>query len=247
MIRSLLVLILLTVFINFNGYSQCSAVIDAPSAAIANCVGPQITATATGPAPYLFNWSSPTITFSSTTIGNPTISSTTYGWQVINLIVIDDNGCTSIATDSVEFFPPVTTFNKIYCTLPDSICILDCPMTVQGWTYTDTLGNTSNLPLTDCVQITGPGDYELFGIYESNCTVIHTYHVVKDCGGGGCSATIDAPMLLLLQLQIVLVLKLQLPLPVQLLINTAGHHLPLHFHLQQLLTLTFHLLLTDGK
>jgi hypothetical protein len=62
-------------------------------------------------------------------------------------------------------------------------------MTVQGWTYTDTLGNTSSLPLTDCVQIIGPGDYELFGIYESNCTVIHTYHVEQDCGGVGLNET----------------------------------------------------------
>lgn len=120
------------------------------------------------------------------------VSSTTAGWHVINVVIVDANMCTSVATDSIEFIAPNATFNSTYCDLPDSICILDMPMQVQGWTYTDNLGNETSLPLTDCVQIIGPGDYELFGIYDMNCTVLHTYHVEQDCSALGIEEHVNS-------------------------------------------------------
>ena len=181
--KSKLFIILLSFCLIKQGYSQCSSFISGPSAAIANCTGPQISATATGVPPYTYNWSSPTLSFYPDTSANTWVSATDTGWHVVNVTIVDSLGCISTASDSIEFFPYVTTFNSTYCTLPDSICILDCPVSILYWTYTDTLGNVSNLALTDCIDIIGPGDYELGAIYEGNCTVIHTYHVEKDCGG----------------------------------------------------------------
>lgn len=180
-----------SLLLNFDVQSQCSADIVAPSMAISNCTGPQIGATQTGPGPYQYVWSSPTITFSSTTVGDPFVSSTIQGWQTITLILVDNNNCTSLVTDSIEFIAPDSTFNLTYCALPDSICTFNTPLSNLGWTYTDTLGVSITLPSTDCAQIVGPGVYTFSGVYQSNCTVIHTYNVTEDCGG--CSATIDAP------------------------------------------------------
>jgi hypothetical protein len=174
--------------------AQCVASIQAPSQAISNCTGPQVSVVASGLGPYQYSWSSPSLTIQPQTGASPTVSTNTPGWHTLNVVVVDSNNCTSVATDSIQFFPPVATFTQTYCTLPDSVCILDCPMLVQGWTYTDNQGSTSNLPLTPCVSIVGPGSYELFGIYDMNCTAIHTYLVSQDCGSGsGCTASIQAP------------------------------------------------------
>ncbi len=183
-----------TFFLSFEVQSQCNAIINAPNAAIANCSGQQIGATPTGPGPYQYSWSSPTITFSSTTVADPFISSASVGWQTITLILIDNNNCTSTVTDSVQFYDFQDTIYQTYCVLPDSVCVLDIPLMQNlGWTYTDTFGITSTLTTTECVQIIGPGEYLFSGVYSSNCTVVHTYIVTEDCAGGVCSSTIDAP------------------------------------------------------
>lgn len=175
-----------TLFLSFKVQSQCSVVIDAPNAAIANCTSLQIGATPTGPGPYQYLWSSPTITFSSTTVADPFISSATLGWQTITLILIDNSNCTSVVTDSVQFYGIQDTIYQTYCVLPDSVCILDIPIvSLLGWAYTDLFGSTINLPSTDCVAIVGPGNYGFTGVYEWNCTVIHTYVVSEDCGNVG--------------------------------------------------------------
>jgi|694.fasta_scaffold56237_3 hypothetical protein len=168
--------------------SFCSASIQGPSQAISNCVGPQVTATATGPGPYQYTWFSPSLTITSPSSATTMISATSPGWHTLSVYVIDANNCTSIATDSIQFFAPVDTFPQTYCSLPDSICILDCPMIIQGWTYTDSLNNTINLPLDSCVAIVGPGSYNLFGIYDMNCTVMHTYLLTEDCNGTAINA-----------------------------------------------------------
>ncbi len=173
----------LGIILSFHLNAQCFADINAPLSAISNCNGPQISATATGPGPYQYSWFSPTLTFSSTTSATPNISSATEGWQTITLLIVDANNCTSLVVDSVQFYPFVTTINQTYCTLPDSVCTLDTPVQNLGWTYTDSLGNETNLGATNCVAIIGPGDYEFTGVYPSNCTVIHTYHVELDCSG----------------------------------------------------------------
>lgn len=174
--------------------AQCVASIQAPSQAISNCTGPQVSVVASGLGPYQYSWSSPSLTIQPQTGASPTVSTNTPGWHTLTVVVVDSNNCTSVATDSIQFFPPVATFTQTYCTLPDSVCILDCPMLVQGWSYTNNQGSTSNLPLTPCVSIVGPGSYELFGIYDMNCTAIHTYLVSQDCGSGsGCTASIQAP------------------------------------------------------
>jgi hypothetical protein len=184
---------IVTLFFNSSVHSQCSADIDVPSAAIVNCGGPQVFGAVTGPGPYQYTWSSPTITFSSTTTSDPFISSSMLGWQTMTLTIINSNNCTSVVTDSVEFYGLQDTIYQTYCTLPDSVCVLDIPVVQNlGWTYTDSAGVTISLPSTDCVQITGSGIYTFSGVYESNCTVIHTYNVTQDCGPG-CSATIDVP------------------------------------------------------
>ena len=174
--------------------AQCVASIQAPSQAISNCTGPQVSVVASGLGPYQYSWSSPSLTIQPQTGASPTVSTNTPGWHTLTVVVVDSNNCTSVATDSIQFFPPVATFTQTYCALPDSVCILDCPMLVQGWSYTNNQGSTSNLPLTPCVSIVGPGSYELFGIYGMNCTAIHTYLVSQDCGSGsGCTASIQAP------------------------------------------------------
>ena len=171
--------------------SGCTASIQAPSQAISNCTGPQATATASGPGPYQYSWTSPTLNIVSPTSATTILSANSPGWHTINVIVVDSNNCTALATDSIEFFLPVDTFIQTYCTLPDSVCILDCPMLVQGWTYTDNQNNTINLPLTPCVSIVGPGSYKVFGIYDMNCTAVHTYLVAEDCGGMSVLEQID--------------------------------------------------------
>lgn len=174
--------------------SQCAAQIQGPSQAISNCIGPQVSVLATGPGPYQYSWFSSSLSIQSSGSANPMLSTNIPGWHSFGVYVVDSNNCTSLAIDSIEFFAPVHTFYQTYCSLPDSVCILDCPMTVQGWTFTDSLSNTVNLPLNSCVGIVGPGSYELFGIYDMNCTVMHTYQVIQDCGSGsGCSASIQGP------------------------------------------------------
>jgi len=171
--------------------SGCTANIQAPSQAVSNCTGPQVTATASGPGPYQYFWTSPTLNIMSPNSAVTTISTNSPGWHIINLIVVDANNCSASATDSIQFFPPVATFTQTYCTLPDSVCILDCPMIVQGWTYTGNQNNTINLPLNDCVGIVGPGSYKVMGIYNMNCTAQHTYLVTEDCGGMGISESFE--------------------------------------------------------
>jgi hypothetical protein len=174
--------------------SGCSASIQAPTQAISNCTGPQVSASASGPGPFQYTWSSPTLNIAAANSATTTVSTLTPGWHTLTVMVVDSNNCTAMATDSVEFFPPVTTFYQTYCNLPDSVCILDCPMMVQGWTYTDSLNNTVNLPLSACVGIMGPGSYALFGIYNMNCTVMHTYVVTEDCGGMNVTEQVEGSL-----------------------------------------------------
>jgi len=187
-----LIPILLLWAINLRLVSQCSSLIQGPSQAISNCTGPQVTAIPSGPGPYQYSWTSPTLNVVSPNSATTVVSASTAGWHILNVLVVDANLCTSMTIDSIQFFHPVDSFVQTYCTLPDSVCILDCPMLVQGWSYTDIQGGTTNLPLTPCVSIVGPGSYKVFGIYDMNCTAVHTYVVSQDCGSG-CTASIQAP------------------------------------------------------
>ena len=200
--------------LTFNAQSQgsCSSTINASSAAISNCNGIQISVSSTGAGPYQYVWSSPTLTISSTTIADPFVSSTTYGWQEITVVVIDGNNCTSVATDSIQFLAPFDTLYQTYCTLPDSVCALDIPiLEILSWTYIDSSGTSTALPATNCVAIVGSGEYNFLGVYEPNCTVVHTYIVEEDCSSIGIEENLNDDELLIYPNPATSEINIQLP------------------------------------
>ncbi len=179
--------------------AQCTADIIAPTVAISNCTGPQLSATLTGSGPFSYSWSaSAPGSVSSTTSGTPNLNSTGAGLVVVTLITIDGGGCTAVDQDTVMFYTPTDTFDVYSCTYPDTICPL--PLAMLGspsWSYTDSSGTTSLTTLPGgCVAATQPGSYQMFGIYVSACTVNHTYLVYDTCVSvGPCSVDIGPDIL----------------------------------------------------
>lgn len=189
--------LLLTFLSSSYAIAQCTADISAPTVAISNCTGPQINGTATGSAPLTFSWSvTAPGSLSSTTVSNPTVSSTGPGEVIVTFIVMDGTGCTAFDQDTIMFYTPTDTFDYYFCSYPDTICPL--PLAMLGspsWTYTDSSGSSSSLTTIPggCVSVTQPGTYGMFGVYVSACTVNHTYLVYDTCGftPGPCSVSVD--------------------------------------------------------
>ncbi len=178
----------LSISILFNSllHAQCTVEINSPTVAISNCSGPILTASSIGTGPFTYLWStSGGGSFSpSTTSTSPMYSEITPGLVVVSLIGTDSLGCTSFDTDTIEFISPVDTFYRQFCTYPDTICPLQCPLvSTINWTFTDTTGSSSSITAdgAGCVSANAPGTYEQLAIYSTACTVMHTYVVNNPC------------------------------------------------------------------
>lgn len=188
-------------FLPVIGIAQCSTDIIAPTLAISNCTGPQLSATVVGTGPFMFNWSSSApSTLSSSTSATPTISSSGPGPVTVTLVTVDGGGCTSFDTVTIMFYTPTDTFDYYFCSYPDTICPL--PLAMLGspsWTFVDSSGGTTALPNLPggCVEIIQMGVYKMFGVYVTACTVNHTYMVYDTCAAppGICSVDLGPDIL----------------------------------------------------
>ncbi len=164
----------------------CSVNLGADIDAISNCTGPMVTATGSGTGTLSYAWSGSTnITFSDPTLSSTMVSSTAPGTETITVTMTDGTGCVATDQMNIMYYYPTDTFYYNFLCLPDSICIL--PINTIGsisWTYYDASGGSSPAGNTPCIVANLQGTYELFTIYETNCTVIHKYIVSDSCGTG---------------------------------------------------------------
>jgi Secretion system C-terminal sorting domain len=179
-----------TVIHNYNvvdtcaSSGPCSVDLGPDILAISNCMGPDLESTASGSGSFTYSWTgSANVTFLSPTAANTIVSAAGPGVETITLTVTDSLGCVASDNMNITFYHPTDTFYSYTCGFPDSLCILDIdiPFGNPAWSFIDSLGGTTPVGNTDCIAATQNGTYQMFAIYETNCTVIHKYIVFDTC------------------------------------------------------------------
>ncbi len=166
-----------------NNNSACSVDLGPDIDAISNCTAQTLSGTTSGTSGAItYSWtSSPAVTLFSPSNSSTYMTSSTQGPQFINLTIVDANGCSASDQLLVNFISPTTTFVENTCGFPIQLCKLNIPTSGPlNWTWVDSTGNNHSAT-GNCISVNEPGSYQLFTVYQNNCTVIHNYMVTDTC------------------------------------------------------------------
>lgn len=145
-----------------------------------------------GSGGYMYEWFVDGLPFNGSTAQSPVIDAITSATEISLFVTDSNNSCAS--SDTIIIYPNVAINETIE--LCNGIVVLQVPANSQfyNWTFTNLLGNTTNLSADDnFLSVNQLGTYVCMS-YTSGCLqVFHEFEVVE-CSTGVCFAQINSDL-----------------------------------------------------